>query len=68
VRTLLTQRVDGIIVTAKKTDVRLSIGSLPVPVVYAYAHSRTSPRTGPSCPTTWKRAAWPPLGRSVKIG
>ena len=39
VRTLLTQRVDGIIVTAKKTDVRSSIGSLPVPVVYAYAQS-----------------------------
>ena len=39
VRTLLTQRVDGIIVTAKKTDVRPSIGSLPVPVVYAYAQS-----------------------------
>ena len=39
VRTLLTQRVDGIIVTAKKTDVRPGIGSLPVPVVYAYAQS-----------------------------
>jgi LacI family transcriptional regulator len=39
VRTLVTQRVDGIIVTAKKTDVRSSIGSLPVPVVYAYAQS-----------------------------
>ncbi len=39
VRTLLTRRVDGIIVTARKTDVRPSIGSLPIPVVYAYAQS-----------------------------
>ena len=39
VRTLLNRRVDGIIVTARKTDVRPSIGSLPVPVVYAYAQS-----------------------------
>jgi len=39
VRTLLNRRVDGIVVTARKTDVRPSIGSLPVPVVYAYAQS-----------------------------
>lgn len=39
VRTLLSRRVDGIIVTARKTDVRPSIGSLPVPVVYAYSQS-----------------------------
>jgi LacI family transcriptional regulator len=42
VRTLLSRRVDGIIVTAKATDVRVSIGSLPVPVVYAYAQSDRS--------------------------
>ena len=39
VRTLLNRRVDGIVMTARKTDVRPSIGSLPVPVVYAYAQS-----------------------------
>lgn len=39
VRTLLSRRVDGIIVTARKTDVRPAIGSLPVPVVYAYSQS-----------------------------
>ncbi len=38
-RTLLTRRVDGIIVTGRKTDVRPSIGSLPVPVIYAYSQS-----------------------------
>lgn len=39
VRTLLSRRVDGIIVTARKTDARPSIGILPVPVVYAYSQS-----------------------------
>jgi LacI family transcriptional regulator len=39
VRTLLSRRVDGIIVTARKTDARPSIGVLPVPVVYAYSQS-----------------------------
>jgi LacI family transcriptional regulator len=40
VRTLLSHRVDGIIVTGRRTDARPSIGTdLPVPVVYAYMRS-----------------------------
>ncbi len=41
VRTLLERRVDGIIVTGRRTDARdpISRRPLPVPVVYAYARS-----------------------------
>lgn len=40
VRTLLSRRVDGLIVVGSRTDPRPSIGhDLPVPVVYAYAPS-----------------------------
>ncbi|OZM78762.1 LacI family DNA-binding transcriptional regulator [Pseudonocardia sp. MH-G8] len=43
VRTLLTRRTDGIIVTAERTDPRLPITvERPVPVVYAYAQSTRS--------------------------
>ena len=39
-RTLLGRRVDGIIVTGRRTDARLSISALvPVPVVYAFIRS-----------------------------
>jgi LacI family transcriptional regulator len=40
VRTLLSRRVDGIIVTGRRTEARLPIGTnLPVPVVYAFISS-----------------------------
>lgn len=39
-RTLLARRVDGIIVTGRGSDLRPSLGrDLPIPVVYALAHS-----------------------------
>ncbi|GIG25374.1 LacI family DNA-binding transcriptional regulator [Cellulomonas denverensis] len=37
--TLLSRRVDGLIVVGARTDPRPSLGALPVPVVYAYAPS-----------------------------
>lgn len=41
VRTLLSQRVDGLIVVGDRTERRPSLGqNLPVPVVYAYAPSQ----------------------------
>ena len=44
VRTLLSRRVDGIIVTGRRTQARAPIGTdLPVPVVYAFISS-TDPR------------------------
>jgi LacI family transcriptional regulator len=36
---LIGRRVDGLIVVGSSTDVRPSLGSLPIPVVYAYAPS-----------------------------
>jgi LacI family transcriptional regulator len=39
VRALLNRRVDGLVVVGGRTDVRPSLGSLPVPVVYVYAPS-----------------------------
>ncbi|WP_310738227.1 LacI family DNA-binding transcriptional regulator [Microbispora sp. H10949] len=40
VKTLLSRRVDGIIVTGRRTEARMSIGrDLPVPVVYAFISS-----------------------------
>lgn len=39
IRSLLARRVDGIIMVGRQTDERPSVGELPVPVVYAYAHS-----------------------------
>jgi LacI family transcriptional regulator len=38
-KALLNRRVDGIIVVGRQTDPRPSLGTLPVPVVYAYAPS-----------------------------
>ncbi|MDI6098846.1 hypothetical protein QLQ12_09565 [Actinoplanes sp. NEAU-A12] len=38
-RALLSRRVDGLIVVGARPDTRLSLGELPVPVVYAYAPS-----------------------------
>lgn len=43
VQTLLKHRVDGIILVGRQTDPRPSLGTLPVPVVYAYSES-TDPR------------------------
>ena len=40
VRSLLSQRVDGLIVVGDRTEPRASLGTLPVPVVYAYAPSQ----------------------------
>ena len=39
VRTLLSRRVDGIVVTGRRPDPRPPIGDLPVPVVYVYTAS-----------------------------
>lgn len=39
VRTLLSRRVDGIVVTGRRRDPRPPIGDLPIPVVYVYALS-----------------------------
>ena len=39
VRTLLSRRVDGIVVTGRRPDPRPPIGDLPIPVVYVYAVS-----------------------------
>jgi LacI family transcriptional regulator len=39
VRTLLSRRVDGIVVTGRRRDPRPPIGDLPIPVVYAYVES-----------------------------
>jgi LacI family transcriptional regulator len=39
VRTLLSRRVDGIVVTGRRRDPRPPIGELPIPVVYVYALS-----------------------------
>ncbi|MGZ8649017.1 MAG: LacI family DNA-binding transcriptional regulator [Solirubrobacteraceae bacterium] len=39
VRTLLSRRVDGIVVTGRRRDPRPPIGDLPIPVVYVYAVS-----------------------------
>jgi LacI family transcriptional regulator len=36
---LLARRIDGLIVVGDKTDSRPSLGTLPIPVVYAYAPS-----------------------------
>ena len=41
VRTLLSRRVDGIVVTGRKPDPRPPIGDLPIPVVYVYAESES---------------------------
>ena len=38
-RTLLSRRVDGIVVTGRRPDPRQPIGELPIPVVYVYAES-----------------------------
>jgi LacI family transcriptional regulator, galactose operon repressor len=38
-RALLSRRVDGLIVVGARPDARPSLGTLPVPVVYAYAPS-----------------------------
>src|SRR3954471_7324826 len=39
IRALLSRRIDGLIVVGDRTDARPSLGTLPVPVVYAYAPS-----------------------------
>jgi LacI family transcriptional regulator len=39
VRTLLSRRVDGIVVTGRRRDPRPPIGDLAIPVVYAYVES-----------------------------
>jgi LacI family transcriptional regulator len=39
VRTLLSRRVDGIVVTGRRLDPRPPIGDLPIPVVYVYTAS-----------------------------
>src|SRR3954449_2557099 len=39
VRTLLSRRVDGIVVTGRRRDPRPPIGALSIPVVYAFAES-----------------------------
>jgi LacI family transcriptional regulator, galactose operon repressor len=39
VRTLLSRRVDGIVVTGRRRDPRPPIGDLPIPVVYVYVES-----------------------------
>ncbi len=39
VRTLLSRRVDGIVVTGRRPDPRPPIGDLPIPVVYVYTAS-----------------------------
>jgi LacI family transcriptional regulator len=39
VRTLLSRRVDGIVVTGRRRDPRPPIGDLSIPVVYAYVES-----------------------------
>jgi LacI family transcriptional regulator len=39
VRTLLSRRVDGVVVTGRRPDPRSPIGDLPIPVVYVYAAS-----------------------------
>jgi LacI family transcriptional regulator len=39
---LLNRRVDGIVVTGRRTDVRPSLGPLPVPVVYVLIRSAAS--------------------------
>ena len=39
IRALLGRRIDGLIVVGDRTDARPSLGTLPVPVVYAYAPS-----------------------------
>lgn len=39
IRTLLTRRVDGIIVTGRSSGARASLGELPIPVVYVLAPS-----------------------------
>jgi LacI family transcriptional regulator len=41
VRTLLSRRVDGIVVTGRRRDPRAPIGNLPIPVVYVYALSES---------------------------
>ena len=42
IRELLNRRVDGIVVTGRRTDVRPSLGPLPVPVVYVLIRSSAS--------------------------
>ncbi|HWT22081.1 MAG TPA: LacI family DNA-binding transcriptional regulator, partial [Solirubrobacteraceae bacterium] len=41
VRTLLSRRVDGIVVTGRRRDPRPPIGELPIPVVYVFAVSES---------------------------
>jgi len=41
VRTLLSRRVDGIVVTGRRRDPRHPIGVLPIPVVYVFAVSES---------------------------
>lgn len=48
-RTLLSRRVDGIVVTGRRRDHRQPIGELPIPVVYVYAVSQSSQDLSITC-------------------
>jgi LacI family transcriptional regulator len=57
-RTLLSRRVDGLIVVGARPDPRPSVGrALPVPVVYAYAPSDDPDDLSWSA-TTSRQAEW----------
>lgn len=42
IRELLSRRVDGLVVTGRRPDVRQSVGKLPIPVIYVLTRSNDS--------------------------